>query len=244
LKKRREVTKTIPILIHTSGTSVLSDDAHGAFATQTIYDDSNPDQIESLPDTQMHRNVDLEIVRADKEGYLKSYIIMPSTIWGMANGILVEQGIQNRHSVQVPYLIRVALQRGRAGMVGEGKNIWPDVNVEELADLYLLLFNTILTDPNTPHGREGYYFGESDEHTLYEVGKAIGEALVELGKSDNPEPSSFTKEEQKGLPDVDSNSRCRATRSRSIGWKPVKTKKDFLESIKPEVAVIAKEVGR
>lgn len=44
------------------------DNAAGDRTTDTIYDDSNPDQIETLPDTQPHRNVDLELINADKEG--------------------------------------------------------------------------------------------------------------------------------------------------------------------------------
>jgi hypothetical protein len=47
---------------------VLVDDAHGLKPTDVIYDDANPDQIETLPPTQPHRPVDLEIVQADKEG--------------------------------------------------------------------------------------------------------------------------------------------------------------------------------
>ena len=45
--------------------------------------------------------------------------------------MLVDQGIQNRLSIQVPQLIRASLARGRAGMVGDGKNIWPDVNIDD-----------------------------------------------------------------------------------------------------------------
>ena len=47
---------------------VLTDQAAGDYTTETIYDDSDPDQIETLADTQLHRDVDLELVRADKEG--------------------------------------------------------------------------------------------------------------------------------------------------------------------------------
>ncbi|KAH9481425.1 Oxidase ucsJ [Psilocybe cubensis] len=243
LKRRHEKTGTTPILIHTSGTGVLTDSAGGNFAGETVYDDANPDQIETLPDTQLHRNVDLEILRADKEGYLKSYIILPSTIWGIATGILVEKGIQNPHSIQVPALIRASLDRGRAGMVGAGKNLWPDVNIEEVADLYIVLFNAIRSNPSTTgHGREGIYFGESGEHSLYEVCKAIGQAMVALGKSDNPEPTTFTKEELdkyfQGSDYLGTNSRCRANRSRSIGWNPVKTKEDFIASIRAEVEAL------
>lgn len=57
--------------------------------------------------------------------------MFPSTIWGIATGVLVEKGIANSHSIQVPALIRASLKRGRAGMIGAGKNLWPDVNIEE-----------------------------------------------------------------------------------------------------------------
>jgi len=53
-------------------TGVLADDATGDHVTETIYDDADPDQIETLPDTQIHRNVDLELLRADKEGIFSS----------------------------------------------------------------------------------------------------------------------------------------------------------------------------
>jgi len=33
-----------------------------------IYDDLDPDQINALPDTQFHRNFDLEILKADSAG--------------------------------------------------------------------------------------------------------------------------------------------------------------------------------
>lgn len=61
-------TGTVPILIHTSGTGVLGDNAIGAYSSDRIYDDTNPEQIESLPVTQPHRCVDVEIDAADAEG--------------------------------------------------------------------------------------------------------------------------------------------------------------------------------
>ena len=64
-----------------------------------------------------------------------------------------------------------------------------------VADLYIVLYDSIIANPATGHGREGFYFGENGEHTLYDVGKAIGEALVAIGKADNPEPTTFSKED-------------------------------------------------
>jgi hypothetical protein len=125
------------------------DDARGMFATTTIYDDSDADQIESLAPTQLHRDVDLTITNADAEGprawfsslqfsclplfagYIQSYIIMPSAVYGRATGRLVDLGIQNTQSMQIPMLVKAALDRGRAGVIGAGKNIWPHVEVHD-----------------------------------------------------------------------------------------------------------------
>ncbi len=81
--------------------------------------------------------------------------------------------------------------------------------------------------------------------------------MVLLGKSSDPEPSTFTDEEIDKYFDVSvsltahkkqkfscilqgskllgSNSRCHANRSRSIGWKPIYTTLDMLASVLPDV---------
>jgi len=245
LKTRYQKTGIAPIFIHTSGTGVLADGARGDHVSDTIYDDTNPEQIETLPDTQVHRNVDLELINADKEGYVKVYIIIPAIIYGIATGELVEQGIQNPHTITLSWFVRMALDRGRPGVVGAGKNVWPNVDIQEVADLYIVLYNSIVSNPTTAHGREGIYFGESGEHTSYDVNKAVGEALLAIGKLDNAEPTTLTKEEVVkyfgGSKLAGTNARARANRSRSLGWKPVKTTKDFLETVKSEVPVLVKK---
>ena len=64
-----------------------------------------------------------------------------------------------------------------------------------MADLYTVLYDSIVANPATGHGREGIYFGVNGEHNLYDVSKVIGETLVAIGKADDPEPTTFTKEE-------------------------------------------------
>jgi len=242
LKKRYEKTGRRSILIHTSGTGVLVDDqrAKGMYATDKIYSDTDIEAIESLPLKAWHRAVDVEIVKADTEGYAKTYIILPSMIYGVPTGPIADLGgdVQHLHSILLPIFIKASLGRGQAAVVGEGKNIWPNVEIGEIADLYIIIYDAILLDPSTAHGREGFYFGENDEYTLYEVCKAISEAMLARGKGQTLEPTSFTDEEYKKTPLLvffGTNSRCRADRSRSIGWKPVKTTRDMLASIQPEV---------
>lgn len=257
----------------------MTDNARGEYATDTIYDDTNVEQIKSIPATALHRNVDLRVVDADQQGYIRSYIIIPSTIYGIAKHALVDAGVSNAHSIQVPSMIRASLARKRAGVVGKGKALWPDVHIDDsesefpslclypyashtradrlgttlcvctAADLYLTLFDSILNNPDkTGHGWEGLYFGENGEHSWGQISAAIGQALVEFGISDNAEPTSFTVEEfvkyfgseQAGWYNG-TNSRARANRGRSIGWKPKHTTEDFLKSIRPEVEALVKK---
>lgn len=64
-----------------------------------------------------------------------------------------------------------------------------------MADFYIILYDSIKHNPATGHGREGFYFGENGEHTLYQIGKAVSEALFEIGKGKSSEPTTFSKEE-------------------------------------------------
>lgn len=143
LKKRHEAGKT-PILLHTSGTGTLSDLDAGTFATKDIYTDLEKSDefkpLSSLPDNAFHRDVDLEIIKADKEGYVKAYIILPSTIYGISETPFADAGLCNPQSQQVPLLIRISLDRKAPAMVGEGKNLWPDVHIHDCAvRIFLLL---------------------------------------------------------------------------------------------------------
>lgn len=69
-------------------------------------------------------------------GYIKAYIILPSTIWGIARNSLVDAGIINPYSMAVRFVLKTALNRGRAGVVGKGLAVWNAVEIEE--STYLL----------------------------------------------------------------------------------------------------------
>jgi nucleoside-diphosphate-sugar epimerase len=219
----------------------LTDNAKGMYANDTIWDDTNPDQLETLPDTQSHRNVDLLVLAADKQGYARTHIMLPSTIYDFATGPLVTLGIQNPRSIQIPRLVGASIARKRAGMVGLGLNKWPNVHIDDLGDLYIVLYDAIL-DGRAGHGRDGLYFGENGEHVLRAVSEWIGEALVALGvgTADERIPTSFdetdyARPENRSLLSLGTNSRCKANRARALGWKPKYTTEDMLKSIRGEV---------
>ncbi|KAI6104126.1 hypothetical protein F5141DRAFT_1216679 [Pisolithus sp. B1] len=260
MRKKHERTGVQPLLIHTSGTGeqgyplykvkgvpnepsgVLIDDAKGLHSTDIIYDDMNPDQIHSLPPTQPHRNVDLAVLKADRDHDIKSYIILPSTVYSHAKTKLVALGVQNPRSIQIPMLIHAGLLKGQGGVVGNGENIWPNVHIDDVSDLFVVVYENALSG-RAAHGREGFYFGENGEHKVYDVSKAIAQALYELGKGRSPEPEPFTQEDyehfgRRNLEYLGTNSRCRGRRGRLLGWKPKYTTEDMFKGIKFEAEYV------
>ncbi|KAA1467579.1 NAD(P)-binding protein [Dentipellis sp. KUC8613] len=247
LKQRFESTKKAPILIHTSGTGIFMDNAQGE-STDKIYYDTDIAQIEALPDTALHRNVDLEVVAADKAGYARTYILLPGTVYGLASGKLVDLGIMNRRSIQIPFLIKSSLDRGHAGVIGEGKNIWPQAHVDDVAQMFIVVFDAVL-GPNgqsVAHGREGFYYVENGEYELMDVSKEVAKAFYDLGIQKTPDVKPFTEEEKAkyGITFLGFNSRGRGDRSRALGWKATKTKKDFIASIRPDVEALVAELKK
>ncbi|KII92145.1 hypothetical protein PLICRDRAFT_154459 [Plicaturopsis crispa FD-325 SS-3] len=241
LKKHRESTGKAPVLIHTSGTGVITDNAAGLYLGKEIYDDTDVEKIAKLPVTQIHRDVDVAIEAADTAGYAKTYIVLPGVIYDIATGPLVDIGFQNRFSMMVPMLVKVGLARGQGGVVGKGANVWGYVHIDDCQDFYIVLLDAILSGAKAGHGREGYYFLTNGEHSLYEVCAEIAKALFELGKGQGPVPTTLSDEEIKkyfGGPFLGTNSRAVATRSRALGWKAKKANDAVLPTIKPEVEAI------
>lgn len=65
-----------------------------------------------------------------------------------------------------------------------------------VADLYINLFDALTKNPEkVGHGRDGYYFGITEEHSWYDLSKEIGKVLFELGITKAAEPTTFSREE-------------------------------------------------
>ena len=133
---------------------IIVDDTKGNSSTETVWDDTDVAKLDTIADTQLHRNVDILILAADKEGescthptlppprhdaptypqsqgYVKTYFVIPSTIFGFASGKLVDLGVQNTRSIQIPWAVSRSISRKRAGHVGQGLSVWPDVHIDD-----------------------------------------------------------------------------------------------------------------
>lgn len=82
--KQRASKGLSTIYIHTSGTSVLDDGAKGSKKSDKVYSDKTRDEVDSVPDSAPHRQIDLAIVKGQKEigTSAKIAIMIPPLIYG------------------------------------------------------------------------------------------------------------------------------------------------------------------
>ncbi|KAK7460538.1 hypothetical protein VKT23_009259 [Stygiomarasmius scandens] len=241
LRKRYETTGIKPVFIHTSGTGVLVDDARGRVLSNIIYDDTDIERMASISPDAPHRGVDLAIINADEEGCCLSYIIIPSIIWGEPRTELVKDGIQNAHSIPIPLAASVMLDIGQSAVTGDGIPRLNHVEVNELADLYVALYDAVRVDSDGTrigHGKNGYYFAENGECSWMQIGVAMGRALQSLDPSKPATVRSYTPEEESRYPLAHhwgTNQRCIGNHSRSLGWDPKLTTENFLDTVPSDI---------
>jgi nucleoside-diphosphate-sugar epimerase len=191
-------------LIHTSGTSVIADDARGE-AGGIVYDEQTP--FEPLPERVARAQLDSRVVAAADSG-VRSTVLCNSLIYGAGLGLHAE-------SVQIPTLVRLAREGGVACHVGRGLNIWSNVHIEDVADLYVLALE------RAPAG--SFYFVENGEASFKAVAEAITRALdLDQPPEDWPfAAAAAVLGEARVRTTYASNSRVRADKARrELGWEP------------------------
>lgn len=133
VKKRAEGGQ-MPIFIHTSGTSVLDDGAKGEYKSDKIYHDNNREEVDSVPQDAPHREIDLAIVKTQKQmgDKMKLAIMIPPLIYGF-------NPAHKRLTIQIPTLTRFAIKHGYAAHVGKGESVESNIHVMDLARAYVVL---------------------------------------------------------------------------------------------------------
>lgn len=190
--------------IQTSGSSIVADLAAGE-AGDSVYDEETP--VDPLPGRAARAAIN-DMVRDAGGTGVRTVVICPTLIYGAGRGL-------NPNSIQVPWLIDLAKKRGGACHIGPGENVWSNVHIDDLVDLYLLALS------EAPAG--AFYYAENGENAMHEVCEAINAAL---GFSQAPAPMTIEEaaaEWGEGAANytMGSNSRVRAVRARSeLGWAP------------------------
>ena len=189
-------------LLHTSGTSIVGDDARGE-RSDAVFDEETP--INPVPDKAARVAIDHLVIGAAADG-VGSIVLCNSLIYGRGLG-------PHESSVQIPALVRQARRSGVPRYIGSGLNIWSTVHIEDVADLYRLALERAA--PGT------FMFVENGEASFRDIVGAIGKALG-LGDA---QPWRFEDAVaewgfQRAAYSLGSNSRVRARRARALGWSP------------------------
>ncbi|WP_234973075.1 NAD-dependent epimerase/dehydratase family protein [Paenibacillus vortex] len=191
--------------LHTSGSSVVGDDARGDAVSEQIYDEETPF---TPMDTREDRvAINNQVRRAGIDEAVRSVVIVPSMIYGEALGLPTD-------SDQLPQIIRKSREVGAGVHVGKGVNRWSNVHIRDLAQLYLLAL--------TKAPSASYFFAENGEESYGDIAIAVSKALGFGGKT----VSWYAEDAIAELGDwarfaIASNSRVRAVHARNLlGWKP------------------------
>uniref|UniRef100_B0T986 NAD-dependent epimerase/dehydratase n=1 Tax=Caulobacter sp. (strain K31) TaxID=366602 RepID=B0T986_CAUSK len=192
-------------LIHTSGSSIVVDDARGAFASDATFDDDAPftPMDHRLPRVAVDRAIRL----AGIEQGLRTAVICPTMVYGQGPGV---HGVSD----QIPKIAAKSLERGAGVYVGQGQNIWSNVHVDDLADLFLLALE------RAPSG--AFFFAENGEASLKSVAEAVSRQLGLDGRTESWDLAE-AEAELGPWPRVAlaTNCRVRATNARrALGWTP------------------------
>lgn len=192
-------------LIHTSGSSIVGDDARGEYCSDAIYTEETSLVID--PRKQARREIDLLVMGAAQQNVC-STVIVPSLIYGYGAGI-------NKHSIQIPFLANNALEIGVVQIVGKGLNTWSNVHIDDLVAMYLLALE------RAPAG--SFYFAENGEASFSDVADALSRRLS-IPKIERLAADMAVKRwgMARALFTFGSNSRVRSVRARKeLDWRPV-----------------------
>jgi nucleoside-diphosphate-sugar epimerase len=149
-----------------------------------------------------------EVILSFKAKGVRSIIICPSLIYGSGHG-------PAKHSIQVPLLIALAKKAGVARHYGRGENIWSNVHIDDLVELYLLALASAPAGP--------FYFAENGENSMRQVCEVINRKLGVNAATVAMSLHEAAREWGEGTAQntMGSNSRVRAVRARAeLGWRP------------------------
>lgn len=191
--------------IHTSGSSLVGDEAMGE-PSDAIFTEDTP--VKPEPDKE-HR-VALNKLIVDAAPGVRTVVLCNSLIYGDTLGAPAQ-------SVQIPPLVAQARESGIARYIGRGLNIWSNVHIADMAELYLLALD------KAPAG--SFYYVENGETAFGELVQAIADGLG-LGEAQSwPAADAVARwGRELAVFALGSNSRIRADKARrDLGWAPIRT---------------------
>ncbi|MGF6633889.1 NAD-dependent epimerase/dehydratase family protein [Paraburkholderia sp. MM6662-R1] len=192
------------VFLHTSGSSIVGDASGGEAGEARIY---HEDALSTPTADKAARVAIDQLVLDAAQRNVRSAVLCNTLIYGHG-------AVAGSASVQLPRLVRQAQKSGVVRHVGSGGNVWSNVHIDDVAELYRLALD------KTPAGT--FYFVESGEASFRDMSAAIARAM-KLGAPQDW-PLEDAKQEwgyEMASYGLGSNSRVRGERARKLlGWQP------------------------
>lgn len=198
----------------------------------------------TLPDYAHHRNVDI-LVQETISDAVRVAIVCPPTIYGEGSGPV------NTRSIQVPDLAKATLKEGYAPVVGKGETEWDNVNIDDLADLFLRLLDATQNPSKSKNpeifGLHGYFFASNGVHRWSDVSQWILDEAAKQGYLSGAATKTVSLTEAESscgvaAPSFGRNSKGIPQRAEKyLGWQPKGA--DLRSTIAETVAEEAKALG-
>lgn len=198
--------------IHTSGSSIIADRGGGA-RSDLVFNEDTP--FVALPERQGRAAVERLVLSYGQRG-VRSVVVRPTLIYGQGAGL-------HKSSIQVPRMLDLALAKGKALHIGKGENIWSNVHIDDVVDLYLLALE------RAPAG--SLFFAENGECSMRTIAEAISRLLGYGGRTESwPMEEALKDWGISAQATFASNSRVSAQKARAmLGWNP--TGPDLVEDV-------------
>ncbi len=192
-------------LIHTSGSSIICDDARGEFESPTIYADES--YFVPTPMRQARVAIDRFVRTAGVNQGIRALVICPTMIYGNGRGL-------RKDSDQIPKLIKRSKERGAGVYIGRGLNRWSNVYIDDIVDLYLLALEKATSG--------SFFFAENGEEALGKIAESVSKRLGFGGRTESWSADEAIAEYGDWARfALASNSRVRAINARRLlGWTP------------------------
>jgi len=191
--------------LHTSGTRLVADDARSALRSERVFDEET--LFTPQPEWAGRLVLDRYVRTAAGRG-VRAAVLCNSLIYGTGLGPSLD-------SVQIPLLVAQARASDAVRTVGDGPNVWSNVHLADVLDLYELVLD------HAPAG--ALYFVENGEAAFREIGEAIARRLGLKGpEALSIDEAAHTWGGMRAALSLGSNSRVTANRARrELGWSPV-----------------------
>uniref|UniRef100_F4CED2 NAD-dependent epimerase/dehydratase domain-containing protein n=1 Tax=Sphingobacterium sp. (strain 21) TaxID=743722 RepID=F4CED2_SPHS2 len=190
--------------IHTSGSSILGNKENGE-KSNFIYTEDIPLDARF---EKVHRVIINNHIIKSAQQRIRSIVIVPTMIYGEGLGL-------KKESIQIPMLLKLSKERGAGVHIESGENIWSNVHIEDLAELYLKVLEKAKAG--------SYFYAENGEPSLRDIALSISKRIGREGQlssiSMDEAVSHFGSEGAYFA--LGSNSRCSSDKARQLlGWTP------------------------